>query len=673
MKVGRSELKRRATDILRKGLTDALLHLIIDSLWRDADEIVRIVNVSINNSFVSNSNITNNSTTNIYNTIRSIVNQQAENNHESYLIENTAANTVTQESSWSVEPFDQQVGEFKAVVMIRNKATDTIITLMSLLSFDYSETPGVSTQNDLLTGAATLTVSVSAGNKLKAVVTGMAGDNKRIHICFERCVMGMRASDMEANGLFELDGVANLVLAEFVDITASGSLELDGTAIVDELVNVAALGELELNGVAEITDSPNIPSGMRLTWDNIANVPVENPESVAEWNDWFDLPNKGSEFTSVAVDGNIIFLDGSTGITIRSNLFENTIMHCTKFEDIGGIVTSVEDYGFQYCELMTLLSLPSLTEAGNYSFYQIGGGLESGYVDVQIPNLITAGEYCFGNAKMEIINFPVLVSAGFGCFSGCLSATTVYLPAIETLGVACFGGCILIESFDLPNLTLLESQSIEGGTPDAGGQFSGCTSAISFNIPLVTHIPALCFQDCTSATTFNLDAVESIGFYAFGNCTSCIEFNFPALKSIDGSFQSCTAATTFNFPLLETVTGDAFYNCTSCVEFDFPELTSLSGMCFADCTSATTFNFPALLYIYYSSCFSGCVAATSFNMPQLLQLGGSVYNNSIFYGIIGNTISITIPAALMTAVMGTLPDFDIQGLQASNTVTVITT
>ena len=59
------------------------------------------------------------------------------------------------------------------------------------------------------------------------------------------------------------------------------------------------------------------------------------------------------------------------------------------------------------------------------------------------------------------------------------------------------------------------------------------------------------------------------------------------------------------------------------------------------------------------------------NLPMCTNLGGTVGNNSVFFGISGNNITLTVPSALMTCNSGN-PDGDIQYLQANNTVTIVT-
>jgi hypothetical protein len=130
---------------------------------------------------------------------------------------------------------------------------------------------------------------------------------------------------------------------------------------------------------------------------------------------------------------------------------------------------------------------------------------------------------------------------------------------------------------------------------------------------------------------------------------------------------------------------------STCVEIYLPELTTVYDYVFANATglilTATkikdvlglgvfagminqdTFNLP-LLENLTESCFNGCTA-TTYNLQSLLNMGETVGDNLVFDSVSGQTITLTIPAALMTCNGGN-PDGDIQYLQANNTVTIVT-
>jgi hypothetical protein len=87
--------------------------------------------------------------------------------------------------------------------------------------------------------------------------------------------------------------------------------------------------------------------------------------------------------------------------------------------------------------------------------------------------------------------------------------------------------------------------------------------------------------------------------------------------------------------------------------------------------SAKSFILPSVVNISSVGAFSDCWDAEIIYLPSCIALGTSVLDNTNFQNIIGKTITLTVPAALMTCNAGA-PDGDIAYLQANNTVTVIT-
>jgi hypothetical protein len=128
--------------------------------------------------------------------------------------------------------------------------------------------------------------------------------------------------------------------------------------------------------------------------------------------------------------------------------------------------------------------------------------------------------------------------------------------------------------------------------------------------------------------------------------------------------------TTVDLSSLTSINDFTFVNCVSLTNLNLPSLTTAGGGCFLGCELLTTFDFPLLTSIQTLS-FLGCISATTFNLSSCTDLGGSVNNDDIFLDITGNTITLTVPSALMTCNGGN-PDGDIQYLQANNTVTIIT-
>ena len=69
--------------------------------------------------------------------------------------------------------------------------------------------------------------------------------------------------------------------------------------------------------------------------------------------------------------------------------------------------------------------------------------------------------------------------------------------------------------------------------------------------------------------------------------------------------------------------------------------------------------------------FDTCSSIKVIYIPSCTSLGSTTGNDIVFQAITGQTITLTIPASLMTCNGGN-PDGDIQYLQANNTVTIIT-
>ena len=232
----------------------------------------------------------NSEITNIINlTLPTAIKTASGNNHESFLIENTEETEVTVQSSWAVEKYNEQVGEFKAVVMVRNKELNTIITLMNILSFDYSDAIKVVQQNPMLTDAnITLTVGVDiVTSKLYATVAGMTADNKRIHLCFERCVLSERFFDLEASMELTLEMAATITA--YLNLSATSELNLEMQAVVSTYHNAGVFAELELAMIVIPSFYRNLAVSASMVLDMIAEVSLQASETV-DYAVFYNLP-----------------------------------------------------------------------------------------------------------------------------------------------------------------------------------------------------------------------------------------------------------------------------------------------------------------------------------------------------------------------------------------------
>lgn len=119
----------------------------------------------------------------------------------------------------------------------------------------------------------------------------------------------------------------------------------------------------------------------------------------------------------------------------------------------------------------------------------------------------------------------------------------------------------------------------------------------------------------------------------------------------------------------------AFYGCHNLTEVYFPAVANIGQSSFMSCLALSEFHFPAATIVgngafRKDSSAQSSPAVISYDLTSCVTLGSSVLQNLVFSNVIGKTITITIPSALMTCNSGQ-PDGDIQYLQANNTVTII--
>lgn len=142
-----------------------------------------------------------------------------------------------------------------------------------------------------------------------------------------------------------------------------------------------------------------------LTWDNIANVPVANPNDVSQWNAFLGVP---ASFTNVNVVGNVVYLRNPISVcTIGFPWSGNT--HIVSIEDQPGFVIFVDNYALQNCTSLVSVIVPDISFIGVYAF-----------------------EGCIA-LQQVISTIKGCETVGENAFEGCVSLTTLTLPNINFL------------------------------------------------------------------------------------------------------------------------------------------------------------------------------------------------------------------------------------------------
>lgn len=204
------------------------------------------------------------------------------------------------------------------------------------------------------------------------------------------------------------------------------------------------------------------PTGLELTFDDIANVPVADASSVSDWNTFFDLPTNGTEFTSVSVTGNKVHLIGGSNINIKENLFfSNT--HIIIIKDYDTIVSS-SIKGINYCANLISVDLPIIVSVGNLFL-----GTCSNLTNINMPLLESSGDGLFEDlGSIDAINLPLLQSTGIGSFIRCYSIELINLPSVVDLG-GTTGNNSVFSSITGQTITLTIPAALmtcNGGSPD---------------------------------------------------------------------------------------------------------------------------------------------------------------------------------------------------------------
>lgn len=176
--------------------------------------------------------------------------------------------------------------------------------------------------------------------------------------------------------------------------------------------------------------------------------------------------------------------------------------------------------------------------------------------------------------------------------------------------------------------------------------FGGCEGLLEIvDTGCIVEVGYCSFYDCINLTKCLLPSCIVVGDYGFGNCTDLETIDFSSLTTVGtGCFQFCSNLHSPNFSALTTISYQCFVlsGLNSC---DFASVITVDGNAFQECH------------------------LISLGLPVCTSLGTTTGNDSVFDGIASQTITLTIPAALMTCNEGA-PDGDIVYLGQNNTVTI---
>ena len=208
---------------------------------------------------------------------------------------------------------------------------------------------------------------------------------------------------------------------------------------------------------------------------------------------------------------------------------------------------------FMDCINLTSVTLPSVTEMGDYTFY----GANKLETVTFASNATTLGNYTFAYTPIKRVTLSENIERiGDYAFAGCSSLTDIGtthtgLNDVKTIGAYAFAGCV---NLDMPELSLASVEDVIIGQtviPAIGeGAFYGArklTRVCLNDTPMVNGksitIAPYAFENCVELGYIDLSNVSSIGARAFMN-TSIGAINLASISYIgEGAFAGIKSLT----------------------------------------------------------------------------------------------------------------------------------
>ena len=308
-------------------------------------------------------------------------------------------------------------------------------------------------------------------------------------------------------------------------------------------------------------------------------------------------------------------------------------------------VTSIGDWAFYDCSLISIVIPNSVTSIGRFAFLEC-----TGLTSVTIPNSVKSiGEkgfmFCFGLTSVTIGNSVTII--GNSAFSNCSSLTSINIPnSVTSIGMMAFFGCSGLTSITIPNsLTSIDDYI-----------FENCSGLTSVTIPnSVTSIGDWSFSGCSGLTSVTIpNSVTSIGIWAFSGCSGLTSINIPNSVTSIGmmAFEHCSGLTSITIPNSLTSIDDCiFENCSGLTSINIPiSVTSIGESAFRDCSGLTSVTIPNSVACIKSRAFNGCSDLTSVTVlnPTPIAITQDVFTSR-------KNATLYVPAASIDAYRNVSP------------------
>ena len=315
---------------------------------------------------------------------------------------------------------------------------------------------------------------------------------------------------------------------------------------------------------------------------------LANAETVEIKGIWYNLVPKAKE-AEVTWNPNAGhysgFYSGSVEIPI-------SVTH----NDIEYIVTSIDEFAFEFCSGLKSISIPpSVKFIGEHAFWGCSGLTSVAINDIAAwcniifdgdsSNPLQCGHLYFDGKEITNLIIPTgVTSISSSAFSGCIGLKSVSIPnSVASIGSSAFYGCSGLNSVSIPpSVEIIGVQA-----------FWGCSGLTSITVPnSVTSISNGVFAQCSGLTSVNIpNSVSSIGNSAFYGCSGLTSAVIPnSVESISGSaFENCSGLKSISIPNNVSSIGSwSFKNCRSLTTVNIgSSVVSIGELVFANCDELT--------------------------------------------------------------------------------------
>ena len=293
-------------------------------------------------------------------------------------------------------------------------------------------------------------------------------------------------------------------------------------------------------------------------------------------------------------------------------------------------VTGISGYAFRNLQYLVSVYMPSITYIesadfyGDSDYYGVFSGCKK-LKHVDMPSVITIGEYAFANTDIESISLPVASSIGANAFYHSV-IDSLCLPAVSAIGAKAFAGSI-IHSFNLPAAISISDSAFYD------------SRLWYVNIPKAISIGKAAFSKCHFLTRISMPAAKYIGDYAFQESslsTKPEDLNMPAAITIGKHAFERSGIKIFNMPVATSICNSAFKDCLL-RSVSMPAVKQIGEDAFWCCYYLqSNLSLPAATFI--GDCAFGYTALESVSLPAATFIGGSAFGHTALE-------SVSLPAA----------------------------